>query len=119
MSFINHLFIPVSNINESSKFYMEKFNLKEKSSLREGENHFSILQTKTEDFYIILLENKELAGKLTVPGLIVKDLNKSMEKMRRENIDFVDQIIDIEYFKYIHFKDPSGNILQLTELKNK
>jgi len=126
MSYIGHLWIPVSNLDKSLEFYKQKLGLKEAMTVRLDDedadpnlkNAFSILLTADEKLSFILVESAEtLAGKgRIVPGWVVENLAGTRQSLEKKGVEFIGDVIDFGMFQYIHFKDPDNNLFQLTEI---
>jgi len=126
MSYIGHLWIPVSDLKKSLEFYTNKLGLAEKLTVNLDDedvdpnlkNAFTVLQTVDEKLSFVLVESKEMLeskGRI-IPGWVVKNLESTLKNLKEKGVEFVNEIIDFGEFRYIHFKDLDNNLFQLTQM---
>ena len=127
MSYISHLWIPVSDLKKSLEFYINTLGLTEKLTVNlddEGvdpnlKNAFSIIQTKDKKLLLVLVESKEMlvSKSRVIPGWAVGSLENTLENLKSKGVEFVGDIVDFGEFRYIHFKDLDNNLFQLTQMR--
>ena len=132
MSYIGHLWIPVSNLKKSLEFYLDKLGLvkgleSDLSDVSQAKinNKFAVLATKDIKTVIILVEDKNLSSIRTgrtggvIVGWVVDNLDQTRQAFTKKGVEFVGDIIDFGDRKLINFRDLDDHIFQLAEITEK
>ena len=132
MSYIGHLWIPVSNLAKSLEFYIEKLGLMVELSVEPDDdiigedlkNPFAQLKTRDNKTSVILIQEPRAVNKMpgVIAGWVVNNLAAVYKSLKKAGVEFMGEIQDFGERKFIHFKDIDGNVFHLTELvksKNK
>ena len=124
MSKIQHLIIPVENLDRSVDFYTNKLGLipvevikKKKKKEVEVTQQFAILETQDKGYEVVLTEmNKPIEPRDSViVAFIVQDLGKVIEGLRERGLEFEGKLQILFDKRVVHFKDPDGHIFQLVD----
>lgn len=124
MSKIQHLIIPVENLDRSVDFYTNKLGLipvevikKDTEKEVEVTQQFAILETQDKGYEVVLTEmNKPIEPRDSViVAFIVQDLGKVIEGLRERGLEFEGKLQILFDKRVVHFKDPDGHIFQLVD----
>ena len=119
MAKLSHILIPVSDINKSKEFYVDKLGLRVQAE-HTHDNQSILLLASTDNDSVILISSQQPINNIShtpsiAVGWLVGNLKQVCHELEARGIIFYGNTMRVGELEFRNLCDPDGNIIQLTQ----